>query len=94
MGKFGIMSIIRSGRTKTTCISLESISQDTISLMLSSANVITLTNGTVQIEKELIVPTGNTLQRPSVPIAGEIRFNTSLGIFEGYNGTEWGTLQA
>ena len=87
------MSIIRSGRTKTTILSIESEAQDSISLVSSASNGITLTNGTVQIEKELIVPTGNTLQRPSVPIAGEIRFNTSLGIFEGYNGTEWGTLQ-
>lgn len=87
------MSIIRSGRTKTTCISLESRSQDTISLMASSANVITLTNGTVQIETELIVPTGNTLQRPSVPIAGEIRFNTTLGNLEGYDGNNWVNIQ-
>lgn len=87
------MSIIRSGRTKTTCISLESRSQDTISLMSSSANVITLTNDTVQIEKELVVPTGNTLQRPSVPIAGEIRFNTTSNKLEGYDGTTWVNIQ-
>lgn len=88
------MSIIRSGTTKTTMLSIESLASDSISLISSASNGITLTNGTVQIEKELIVPTGNTLQRPSVPISGEIRFNTTLGIFEGYNGVDWGTLQA
>lgn len=35
------------------------------------------------------VPSGTTLQQPT-GVAGQIRFNTTDGIFEGYNGIEWG----
>ncbi|MBE0660884.1 MAG: hypothetical protein IH597_00305 [Bacteroidales bacterium] len=40
----------------------------------------------------IIVPVGTTAQRPSPPVQGMIRFNTSSGEFEGYNGTTWVTL--
>jgi hypothetical protein len=35
------------------------------------------------------VPTGTTAQRPASPSAGSLRFNTTLGFLENYNGTEW-----
>jgi hypothetical protein len=34
------------------------------------------------------IPAGTTGQRPS-PVTGQIRYNSSLGNFEGYDGTEW-----
>ena len=37
------------------------------------------------------IPTGTTAQRPSTPAAGMIRYNSSLGQFEGY-GSAWGTI--
>lgn len=37
------------------------------------------------------VPTGTTGQRPTGEM-GDFRFNSSLGSFEGYNGTEWGAV--
>lgn len=37
----------------------------------------------------LDLPAGTTGQRPETPSAGMIRFNTSLGQFEGYEGTAW-----
>jgi hypothetical protein len=35
------------------------------------------------------VPSGTTAQRPASPSVGSLRFNTTLGFLENYNGTEW-----
>jgi hypothetical protein len=37
----------------------------------------------------LKIPTGTTAQRPSSPVAGYIRFNTTIAAIETYDGTEW-----
>ena len=37
---------------------------------------------------KLKLPAGTTAQRPTA-VTGAIRFNTSLTLFEGYNGTDW-----
>lgn len=38
------------------------------------------------------VPTGTQAQRPSTPAAGWFRFNTDISKFEGYNGSQWGSV--
>ena len=38
------------------------------------------------------ITTGTTAQRPGGAVAGDIRFNTTLSTFEGYNGSSWGGL--
>lgn len=38
------------------------------------------------------VSVGTTAQRPGSPTQGMIRFNTSLGCFEGYTGSNWVNL--
>jgi hypothetical protein len=40
----------------------------------------------------LDLPTGTTAQRPGSPNSGMVRFNSTLGQFEGHNGTAWGQL--
>lgn len=40
----------------------------------------------------LKLPSGTTAQRPASPSAGFIRYNTTLGVFEGYDGAAWNTL--
>lgn len=40
----------------------------------------------------LDLPVGTTAQRPGSPSSGMIRFNSTLGQFEGHNGTAWGQL--
>lgn len=40
----------------------------------------------------LDLPAGTTAQRPGSPNSGMIRFNTTLGQFEGYNGTAWSAV--
>ena len=41
----------------------------------------------------LQLPTGTTAQRPT-PATGDIRFNTTVTQFEGYNGSAWGEIAA
>lgn len=50
-------------------------------------------NGTIIISATtaLTLPSGNTAQRPTAA-TGQVRFNTLLTQFEGYNGTSWGAL--
>jgi hypothetical protein len=38
----------------------------------------------------MYTPTGTTAQRPASPVTGMMRFNTTTGLLETYNGTSWG----
>jgi hypothetical protein len=38
------------------------------------------------------LPVGTTAQRPASPVAGQLRFNSTTGTTEIYNGTGWGGL--
>ena len=38
----------------------------------------------------LYLPSGTTAQRPASPATGQMRFNTTTGSVETYNGTSWG----
>ena len=38
------------------------------------------------------IPAGTTAQRDGSPAAGFFRFNSTLGKFEGYSGTAWGSV--
>lgn len=40
----------------------------------------------------MLVPKGTTAERPVSPTNGEIRYNTTTGQFEGYQGGAWGQL--
>ena len=39
-----------------------------------------------------VMPSGNTAQRDGSPSAGYLRFNSTLGSFEGYDGSDWGGI--
>ena len=58
-----------------------------------SGNLITTSDSilSLEINGALKVPVGTTSARP-VGSAGYIRYNTSLAQFEGFNGTEWISL--
>ena len=51
----------------------------------SSGDLVLSGTGSLQL------PSGTTAQRPT-PATGDIRFNTSLTQFEGYNGSAWGEI--
>ena len=63
----------------------------------SSKGNLTLSTGTGAIDLEstssMIIPLGTTAQRPSVPAAGHMRFNTDINDGEIYNGTIWNGIQ-
>ena len=68
---------------------LGNASSDTITLNANTANVPNNLNfsGTGSIT----VPAGTTAQRPS-PVAGMVRYNSSLNTFEGYSNGAWGAI--
>ena len=49
----------------------------------------TLKNTVVNDTGFIQLPSGTTAQRPASPSQGMIRWNTSLGRMEYYNGTVW-----
>lgn len=44
------------------------------------------------IGKSVTLPAGTTSERPAPAKEGDIRFNTTLGKYEGYNGASWGSV--
>ena len=42
----------------------------------------------------IVLPVGDTAQRPDPATIGMFRFNTDINKFEGYNGIEWVEIQA
>jgi len=86
------MTIIRAGRTNTTSLSIEVDNSDEILFKSVEANVMLINNDGVTLLSDFVLPSGNTLQRPANPITGEVRFNTTIGKVEGYNGTTWVSL--
>ena len=56
-----------------------------------SRNIVNALNGTFDGTGALKVPAGTTLQRPT-PATGQIRYNTTLTSFEGYDGTAWDVI--
>lgn len=65
-----------------------SVSGGTVSATTGAFSGDITMSGTGQIK----VAAGTTAQRSASPTAGMIRYNTSLGQYEGYNGTAWGQL--
>jgi hypothetical protein len=43
----------------------------------------------IDSDQSIIIPIGTTGERPLTPLAGMIRFNTTLNRYEGYDGTDW-----
>lgn len=48
----------------------------------------TLVVGALETES-FVVPNGTTSNRPTSPAQGQLYFNTSTNMFEGFNGTAW-----
>ena len=46
-------------------------------------------NVIIDSNQSLIIPVGTTLERPAVPENGMIRYNTTIGRYEGYSDGEW-----
>ena len=88
------MTTFRIGTTDTTKLSIEADGSEDILFKKGQANLLSISNSGINILSDgFIVPTGNTLQRPSNPQIGEIRFNTETANIEGYMGTEWVNIE-
>ena len=83
---------LRTSGTGSVIIDTFDINDSTIST--SGDFNITPGSGLVNIEGTgaLVLPVGTTLDRPT-EVAGQIRFNSELARFEGYNGTNWVNLK-
>jgi len=71
------------------------------SIVSGTSITVTVTGGTTPITGTITsittfgflqVPTGTTAQRPYVPVAGMIRYNTTQTVFEGYSSGAWSSL--
>ena len=71
-------------------------SNTTISTASANANITITPTGTgvviIDTTTGLVVPVGNTVQRPSGPLSGTVRLNNSTGLIEFYNGVGWVSL--
>lgn len=56
----------------------------------TTSTAVSLTGG-LTVGTSLSIPSGDTNSRPSA-VAGNLRFNTTLGKFEGYSGSAWGAI--
>jgi hypothetical protein len=69
------------------------ISNTTITTTLANGNITLTATGTELVTvtgtSGLIIPSGNTAQRPSPAVTGTVRINTQLGQIEGYDGNNW-----
>ena len=76
-------------QTETSSNGGESKSQDT------NSNIEFTPNGTgltiINSDKTLQIPVGTTAQRPTA-VTGQIRFNSTLGAFDGYHASNWNSL--
>lgn len=70
----------------------------TISTSLATGNITLAPTGDataiIDTVSGLVVPVGNTAQRPGTPATGTVRFNTDIQRVEVYDGTEWDTVVA
>jgi uncharacterized NAD-dependent epimerase/dehydratase family protein len=88
------MTIIRTGTTETTKLSIEADGSNVITIATGQSNVLTISDSGINIVSDtFVVPTGNTAERPVNAIIGEIRFNTDIVKLEGYDGTNWANVE-
>ena len=73
------------------------VAATTMLVSTSGNGILTLSTGTGAIDLDstssMIIPVGTTAQRPSVPAAGHMRFNTDINDGEVYDGTTWNSIQ-
>ncbi len=58
----------------------------------STGAALDLSANTTPALSSVILPVGTTSNRPASGIAGMIRYNSSLSTFEGFNGSNWGSI--
>ncbi len=85
-------SITATGNISSSAISTGSIGHQYIANNLGVGIESPLATVHISASDGLIIPVGDTSQRSSNAIKGEIRFNAEIQSYEGYDGSNWGTL--
>ena len=49
-------------------------------------------NTDYKVDASQLVPVGTEAERPSTPVEGMFRFNSTVSEFEGFDGTKWGSI--
>jgi len=80
-----VTSTATSANTPSTPIARDSLGSFSTTAFAYSGNPTSTSTGALQI------PAGTTGQRPTAAI-GQVRYNSTLAQFEGYNGSAWGNL--
>jgi hypothetical protein len=77
----------------TVTIGNLSVANTTITPTITPGNITLAPTGNSEViidtNSGLVLPVGDTAARPGSPLTGTIRWNTSLGIVEVYDGVEW-----
>jgi len=81
------------GNISTANIGNLNISNTTITTTLANGNITLQATGDQYVQVSgtagLVIPSGNTAQRPSPALTGTIRINTQMGQIEGWDGNTW-----
>lgn len=57
--------------------------------MSRAKNLAKLMGGTSAGTGGMSMPSGTTAERPASPVTGVLRYNSTIGNFETYNGIQW-----
>jgi len=85
-------TITATGNISSSLISTASVAHQHVANNLGVGIESPLTSVHISASDGIIIPVGDTSQRSSSPIKGEIRFNTTQQTYEGYDGNNWGSL--
>ena len=81
------------GNISTANIGNLNISNTTITTTLANGNITLQATGDQYVQVSgtagLVIPSGNTAQRPDPALTGTIRINTQMGQIEGWDGNTW-----
>jgi hypothetical protein len=89
----GTLAIANGGTGSSTAeAALAALGGATAGELADVAADVAAVAGTLGSTERTHIATGTTAQRPSDPIEGDIRRNTSIPQWEGHDGTDWRTL--
>ena len=85
-------NITASGDISGSGISTGSLAHLHVSNNIGIGTLSPLATVHISASDGIIIPVGNTSQRSGDAVRGEIRFNTEIQTYEGYDGNNWGSL--
>ncbi len=91
-GTYTMTAPVITGGTITGITDLAVADGGTGASTASGARTNLLAVGYTATTGSAIIPNGTTAQRDGSPAAGYFRYNSTVGKFEGYNGTAWGSV--